>query len=171
MNDFLELAKSRYSVRRYKADPVPDEILAKILDAGHLAPTACNYQPQRIWVIRDAALRAAMKEATPHTFDAPVILAVGYDKGISWKNDLMPVQSGETDAAIVLTHMMLEAWELGIGSCWVGHFNGEKAAELLGLPENIVLTALLPMGYPAEEAHPAHLHGKFRDAAEIVEYR
>ena len=78
-------------------------------------------------------------------------------------------ESGETDAAIVCTHMMLEAWEQGIGSCWVGYFNAQEVARVLELPENVTVSALLPMGYPAENAEPLPLHTQFRPTTEIVE--
>jgi nitroreductase len=104
------------------------------------------------------------------TFGAPVILVVCYDRTRDWKNKLLPgYESGETDAAIVCTHMMLEAWELGVGSCWVGYFNPEQVAQVLGLPENVQVCALLPMGYPAEDAKALPLHSQFRPAEEIVE--
>jgi nitroreductase len=103
------------------------------------------------------------------TFGAPTILVVAYDKERDWKNRLMPgYGSGETDAAIVCTHMMLAAWEQGIGSCWVGYFNAEDVSRTLGLPENIVVTAMLPIGYPAENAEPLALHSSFRDRDDTV---
>ena len=64
--------------------------------------------------------------------------------------------------------MMLQAWELGIGSCWVGWFNAQQVSEILGLPENVTVAALLPMGYPAEDSVPLHLHSKFRAPEDIV---
>ena len=103
------------------------------------------------------------------TFGAPVILVVGYDKERDWKNKLMPgYSSGETDAAIVCTHMMLAAWEQGIGSCWVGYFNSADVESVLGLPENIRVTAMLPMGYPADDATPLALHGSVREYDDTV---
>ena len=103
------------------------------------------------------------------TFGAPVILVVGYDRTRDWKNKLMPgLTSGETDAAIVCTHMMLQAFELGIGSCWVGYFNPQVVAETLGLPENVTVSALLPMGYPAEDAKPLPLHEQVREFADTI---
>ncbi len=168
---FLELAKKRFSVRSFREEPVEDEVLEKILEAGHVAPTACNYQPQRIYVAKSTQAREKLASVCRCTFGAPVILVVGYDDTRDWKNKLAPgYSSGETDAAIVCTHMMLEAEELGIGACWVGYFNAEKVSEVLGLPENVRVTALLPMGYPAEDAKPLPLHSQFRDPGEIVEY-
>ncbi len=168
---FLELAKNRYSVRSFLQKPVEEEKLALILEAGHIAPTACNYQPQRIYVVQSPEAREKLASVCRCTFDAPVIMVVCYDRTRDWKNKVMPgYESGETDAAIVCTHMMLEAEELGLGACWVGYFNADKVAEVLGIPENVTVSALLPMGYPAEDAKPLPLHSQFRDPKEIVEF-
>ena len=167
---FLELAKARYSVRAFKTEPIETEKLNAILEAGKVAPTACNNQPQKIYVVKEEEKRTRLGEVCPCTFNAPVILVIGFDKTRDWKNKLMPgYGSGETDAAIVCTHMMLEAWEQGIGSCWVGWFNADTISEVLGLPENIQVTALLPIGYAADDAKPALLHTSYRDDSEVVE--
>ena len=103
------------------------------------------------------------------TFDAPVILVVCYDRERSWKSKLMPgYESGETDAAIVCTHMMLQAADLGIGSCWVGYFNAQAVSEVLELPENVTVSALLPIGYAAENAKPAPLHTQYRSFTDTI---
>ena len=166
---FQELAKNRYSVRSFRETPIEKEHMDLILEAGRVAPTACNFQPQKIYVARRAEARAKLASVCRCTFGAPVILVVGYDRTRDWKNKLMPgLTSGETDAAIVCTHMMLQAADLGIGSCWVGYFNPEQVAEVLGLPENITVTALLPIGYPAENAEPLPLHSQYRELSDLV---
>ena len=166
---FQELAKNRYSVRSFRETPIEKEHMDLILEAGRVAPTACNFQPQKIYVARSAEAREKLASVCRCTFGAPVILVVGYDRTRDWKNKLMPgLTSGETDAAIVCTHMMLQAADLGIGSCWVGYFNPEEVAEVLGLPENITVTALLPIGYPAENAEPLPLHSQYRELADTV---
>lgn len=166
---FLELAKARYSVRKFKKDMIEDAKLNAILEAGRVAPTACNFQPQKICVVKSEEIRQKIAEVCRYTFDAPVILVIGYDKERDWKNKLMPgYNSGETDAAIVCTHMMFEAWEQGIGSCWVGYFNADEVSRTLNLPDNICVTAMLPIGYPADEAQPAHLHSMYRDLDDTV---
>ena len=167
---FQELAHARYSVRSFQDRPIAEEHLNLILEAGRVAPTACNFQPQKIYVAKSAEAREKLASVCRCTFGAPVILVVCYDRERDWKNKLMPgYESGETDAAIVCTHMMLQAFELGIGSCWVGYFNPKTVAETLGLPENVTVSALLPMGYPAEDAKPLPLHSQFRDLADTVE--
>ena len=166
---FLELSKARYSVRSFKSQPIEDDKLNCILEAGAVAPTACNNQPQKIYVAKSEDARKKLASVCQCTFDAPVILVVCYDRTRDWKNKLMPgYTSGETDAAIVCTHMMLEAAELGIGSCWVGYFNGDQVSEVLGLPENVTVSALLPIGYPTDDAKPYSLHTQYRDLADTV---
>ena len=166
---FFELAKNRYSVRSFKKEPISQEHMALILEAGRIAPTACNNQPQKIYVAKSAEARGKLASVCRCTFGAPVILVVCYDRERDWKNKLMPgYESGETDAAIVCTHMMLQAFELGIGSCWVGYFNAQAVKDALGLPENVTVSALLPMGYPAEDAKPLPLHEQVREFADTI---
>ena len=145
MNAFISLARARYSVRKFKDAPISEESLHRILVAGQLAPTACN------------------------GFNAPVILCVCAETDRTWKNPLEDgITSAEQDAAIVATHMMLAAWEEGIGSCWVGYFPPSKLAEVLGLAQNHKPVLLMPMGYPAEDAAPSPLHEKTRSLDELV---
>ena len=166
---FQELAKNRYSVRSFRETPIEKEHMDLILEAGRVAPTACNFQPQKIYVARSAEAREKLASVCRCTFGAPVILVVGYDRTRDWKNKLMPgLTSGETDAAIVCTHMMLQAADLGVGSCWGGYFNPDKVAAVLGLPENLTVSALLPIGYPAENAEPLPLHSLYRELADLV---
>lgn len=168
---FLDLAKARYSVRKYTQQPVEDEKLAAILEAGKAAPTAVNYQPQRIYVLKSPEARARMATVCRYTFNAPVLLLVCYDKSRCSKNPLMPgYTSGEADATIVCTHMMLAAWEQGLGSCWVGYFNADEISRTFGLPENVRPIALLPIGYAAADSHPAADHFECRPDAEMIEF-
>lgn len=167
---FLNLAKERYSVRSFRKDAIEKEKLQVILEAGRVAPTACNKQPQKIYVVKSEDVRQKLASVCRFTFDAPTILVVGYDRERDWKNRLMPpYTSGETDAAIVCTHMMLAAWDEGIGSCWVGYFNADEVSAVLGLPEQVRVTALLPIGYAAEDAAPMDLHGIYRDYEDTIE--
>ncbi len=166
--NYNELIRERYSVRKYKDTPIPCEIVDRIIDAAMVAPTACNNQPQKIYIARKKETIDKLKECTPFTFDAPLVMVIGYDKTRSWYNKRMPgYESGETDSAIVTTHMMLAAWDEGIGSCWVGVFNADDVARALDLPENIRVTALMPMGYADMEAGPRH--SQFRERADVVE--
>lgn len=167
---FQELARARYSVRSFRNTPIEEEKLNLILETGRIAPTACNNQPQKIYVAKSEESRKKLASVCRCTFDAPVILVVCYDRTRDWKSKLQPgYESGETDAAIVCTHMMLQAFELGIGSCWVGYFNAQAVSEVLGLPENVTVSALLPMGYPSESAEPLPLHSQYREFSDTIE--
>ena len=158
---FLQLAKDqRYSVRKFKDQAVEKEKLDLILEAGRIAPTACNYQPQRILVIEDAAAHEKLKQCTSWYFGAPVALMVCYDKTTCWKNKTNGTIGGDVDASIVTTHMMLAAAELGLGTTWVGAFNHQKARELFDIPDYLVPVALLPIGYPADDVEPHPWHFK-----------
>ena len=166
---FLELAKARYSVRSFIDQPIEEDKMHQILEAGHVAPTACNNQPQKIYIAKSEDALKKLASVCRCTFGAPVILVVCYDRTRDWKNKLQPgYESGETDAAIVCTHMMLEAAELGIGSCWVGYFHPDRVSEVLGLPENVTVSALLLLGYPAEDAKPLPLHSQYRELTDII---
>ena len=168
---FLQLAKDqRFSVRRFKEQVVEKEKLDLILEAGRVAPTACNYQPQRILVIEDTAAREKLKQCTPCHFDAPVVLMICYDKTTCWKNKISGTIGGEVDASIVTTQMMLEAAELGLGATWVGAFNHQKVRELFDIPDYLVPVALLPIGYPADDVEPHPWHFKRFDVGHTVFY-
>ena len=165
---FLELMKDRYSVRSFKTQPIEEEKLALVLEAWRIAPTACNNQPQRIKVIVDAAELAKVDKCTPCRFNAPVVLLVCYDKTVCWKRSFDGANSGSIDASIVATHMMLAAKEADLGSCWVMYFDPAKTIKLFALPENLVPVAMLPIGYPSEDAAPADLHNQRVELEEIL---
>lgn len=168
--EFLELVRKRYSCRKFLEKEVEQEKIEKVLEAGRLAPTACNFQPQRILVITDAEKREALKECTKFTFDAPVILAVCYDKTESWKRKYDGQDEGVVDSSIVSTHMMLQITELGLGSTWVASFDPSKAREILKIPENLEIVNLLPFGYPAEDGMPSAMHEKRKTLEKIVSW-
>jgi len=168
MQAFLKLAKARYSVRSFKPQPIKPEELAQVLEAGRVAPTACNNQPHRIKIITGTADLAKIDKCTPCRFGAPTVLLICYNRAICWERKYDSANSGEVDASIVTTHLMLAAQEVGLGTCWVMYFDPAKLAELFALPENIVPLALLPIGYPAEDAVPADLHEQRLPLNEIL---
>jgi nitroreductase len=166
--DFLELAKERYSVRIYSDEPVEEEKINKILEAGRIAPTAHNNQPQRIYVIQSKEAREKVKKCTRYSFNAPIILLLCYDEDESWfgQND----RFGSIDPTIVGTHMMLEATELGLGTVWVGSFNAEITKSEFALPSNIIPVAFLPLGYPFHTSEPSAMHNSRKKLLETVRY-
>ena len=168
--DFLSLAQNRYSVRKFSSEPVAQEHIEHILQAGMVAPTAKNLQPQKIFVIQSAEALAKLPECTDCHFNAPLAMLICCDHNISWRRDCDGANSGEIDIAIVNTHMMLAAAELGVGSTWVMWFNPEAVKEKFNLAENLEPVAFLMLGYPAENAHPSRLHTQSRSMDEIVSY-
>ena len=166
---FLQFAKEqRYSVRKFRPQPVEREKLELILEAGRVAPTACNYQPQRILVIDEEDGLEKLKQCTSYHFDAPLALMICYDKTTVWKSKTNGTISGDVDASIVTTHMMLEVAELGLATTWVGAFDHQKARELFSIPDYLVPVALLPIGYAAEGVEPNPLHWKRFDMDHTV---
>lgn len=165
---FLELAEKRYSCRKFSDREVEEEKIEALLKAAQLAPTAVNFQPQRILVITDKEKIKSLDEngCTRYTFNAPLMMVVCYDKGKSWKRSFDGKDEGIVDASIITTHMMLEAVELGLGSTWVGAFDPAKAREILEVPENYEIVSLLPIGYPAME--PGERHHKRIDISEFT---
>lgn len=166
--DFIDLAASRYSVRDFSPKPVEEEKIEKILLAAKVAPTAVNRQPQKVYVVKSPEAVAKLAAIRP-LFGAPMALIVCYDDTLSWKNARdSGHDSGDVDAAIVTTHMMLQAWELGIGSCWIGAFSPATVAEAFGIPSNEHPVVILPIGYPAEGCKPSPMHLIYRSSAELV---
>ena len=166
---FSELVKQRYSVRKYDSRPVEAEKLAMILEAGRLAPTAVNYQPQRILVVQGEDMEK-MKGCSPCIFGAPVVMEVCYDKNASWKSRTGR-EIGDVDGGIVLTQMMYQAEELGIGSLLVGLYQEPLLRERFRIPENYEIVCLLMLGYPTADCEPhPKLHADRKSLEETVFY-
>lgn len=169
--DFLEFSRKRYSVRSYSSQKVEKEKIDKILQAAMIAPTAVNYQPQKIYVLKSSEALQKIRSLTKSTYDAPLVFLVCSDTNRSWHSPFVHgYNSGEMDASIVCTHMMLEAEDLGLGSVWVLLFDPIKVREAFGLPKNIIPHCLLPVGYPSATAEPYRpWHDVFRDMDDISE--
>ena len=166
---FTQLVEQRYSVRNYDSRPIESDKLEKILNAGRLAPTAVNYQPQRILVIQGEDMEK-FRDCTPFKFGQPVVLVVCYDKKESWKSR-SGREIGDVDGGIVLTSMMYQAEELGIGSCVLGIYKEAVLRERFSIPEQLEIVALLTLGYPAEDAKPNEkLHYSRKELSDTVCY-
>lgn len=166
--DFLDLAKSRYSVRKFKTDLVPDDYVDKILEAAKVAPTACNNQPIKVLVLNSTEAKEKIKKCTKYHFDAPLIMIVCYDSDLCWNRPFDNKTSGDVDASIITTHMILEAYSLGIGSTWVMYFDPSIVSKEFNLPKNIVPVSIVPMGYPADDCVPSSKHTAYKDMKDIV---
>lgn len=168
--DFEKIITDRYSVRKFKNEHLPQEVIDKILNMGHKAPTGCNYQPQRTLVFNTDESIDKLRECTKCHFNAPTAMLVCYNKDESWKRPYDMAMSAGVDAVIVATYLMLAAQNEGVGACWVMHFKPQAMKEKFNIPDNIESAALLVMGYPAEDAKPLDLHFKNRPIEETVIY-
>lgn len=166
--DFEKLIEERYSIRSFRPEHLSKEKILKILDAAHKAPTGCNYQPQRILVLNTDEAIGKLKKCTKCHFDAPTAMLVCYNENESWVRKYDGALSAPVDAAIVATHMMLAAYNEGVGCCWVMHFDPFAVKNEFKIPDNIKPLALLVMGYPSDEATPHEFHSKYRPMDEIV---
>ena len=169
--DFLELAKKRYSVRKYDDRPVEKEKIDLLIEAAMAAPTAKNIQPQRIYVLQSEEAVAKVAALSPCTFGAKALLVFTYSLDEEWHNPLEEgIRSGIEDVSIVATHVMMEAEDLGLGTCWCNFFPNSELEKALGIPENEKSVLFMTLGYPAEDSRPGPLHEPCRPAEEVVKY-
>ena len=166
---FLDMARERWSVRKFAPEQISDEHMARILEAGRNAPSACNYQPQRVLVLQSDEAIAKVRSLTHWAFNAPTVLLVCADLEESWKN-VDGCDSAEMDCAIALDHMMMEAWECGVGSTWVRGFDARVFHREFNLPSTWRIVAMMPMGYPSEKARPSSWHFKRKPAEELYRF-
>jgi len=155
--DFYDVVRKRLSVRSYKPDPVPDEVLNRILDAGRLAPSAKNCQPWKFIVVKDPTIRQALVAACRgqgSVGQAPVVICGCCIEEQVWKRMGGYWSAEAVDITIALEHMMLAAASEGLGTCWIGAFLEAEVKKVLAIPEGVKPIALTPLGYPARESQP-----------------
>lgn len=149
--DVLEAIRTRRSIRAYDSREVEEEKLKRVLEAGRLAPSASNRQDWKFIVVRDSEKRKMLVEAAggqAFVEEAPVVLVVC---GTEPDKVMYCGQPAYTvDTSIALSFMILEACELGLGTCWLGHFDEKRVKEILGIPAGVRVVAMTPLGYPAE---------------------
>lgn len=168
--DFLELAKMRCTTRGFTEGKIDEADLDRILQAGRVAPTACNRQPQRIVVVREPENIRKIDE-THKTFGSPCVLILCQDKRNALVRPVDGKCSGDLDIGIVCDHMMLAARELGIGSVMVGLFDPGLVRKDFAIPAYMEPTALLILGYPKEGfASPERHEGERKPLADTVMY-
>ena len=168
MNSFIELASQRYSVRSFSEKAVEEEKIDEILKAAQIAPTAGNRQPHRIKIVCEKEELEKIDACTACRFGAGHVFIVCYDKTECWTRSFDGATSGDVDASIIATHIILAAQDVGLGTCWVMYFDPKKVCELFNLPENIVPVALIPTGYPSESSAPSDRHTSRKNIAEIL---
>lgn len=148
--DFLEIAKSRYSVRSYKSRKVEQEKLEKILLAAHVAPTAANLQPVRLIVVQEDNGLEKIKKAA-NIYGAPLAIIVCSERTKAWTRPFDGKNVSDIDATILTDHMMMEATSLGLGSVWICYFKPDIIRQEFKLPDTLEPVNILVTGYPDEE--------------------
>lgn len=182
--EFMDVIKSRHSIRKFKSEPVSKEDIESILEAGRIAPSASNLQAWRYIIVKDANVRAKLAKASPVSFfsTAPVIIVCCVDKevlrsqgaryqelqeagaflGVSmaaeeveallkkhdFDNELVVRANLAFNAAISITHMDLRAVDLGLGTCWIGLYDGVILKELLDIDDRYHIVNVLLIGHP-----------------------
>jgi nitroreductase len=157
--DVLEAIKGRRSIRAFKNQDVPAEIVEKLIDAARWAPSAGNIQPWEFIIVRKPEIKRRLAEAAlGQSFieEAPVVIVVCADENCSSQGygvrgkTLYCIQ----DTAAAIQNIHLAAYSLGLGTCWVGAFREEGARKILGIPQGVKPVAIVPVGYPAEAPPP-----------------
>lgn len=149
--DFYEVIRTRRSIRSFRTDPVPDDVLRRILDAARIAPSGSNRQPWKFIVIRDEDLKEKLVPlAGRQVFiaEAPIVIVacgsnINYNRG-GYMGDMSVL----VDVAIALDHLTLAARAEGLGTCWIGSFDNSGIKGLLRIPSEANVVALTPLGYP-----------------------
>jgi nitroreductase len=148
---FLDLILSRRSIRRYEIKDISEEVLRQILEAGRQAPSAVNRQPFRFVVVKDHEI---MKNLCNNLITRFVKFAPVAIVGCADVKSLLTGKWAVVDTTIAMQNMVMAAWTLGIGSCWIGACNEEEVKKMLKIPDKWKVVALITFGYPAEQPKP-----------------
>ncbi len=153
MMDVMTAIQTRRSVRAYRPDPIPPDVLERVTDAMRLAPSACNHQPWHfILVTQPGLIKKLAHAARDQMFltEAPVLIvacglaAQAYPRMGGYWN------TADIDVAIAMDHLTLAATGAGLGTCWIGAFDERPVKELLGIPSEAKVVAMTPLGWPRE---------------------
>jgi nitroreductase len=153
----FEVIQKRLSIRKYREDPIPEDVLLRVLEAARLAPSGKNLQPWKFIVVKDQQIKEELAKASANQkfiAKAPVIIvACGYpDDCYAHMGRYM--KSWPVDVAIALEHLILQACEENLGACWIGAFEEGEVKSILGIPDEVRVLALTPLGYPDETPRP-----------------
>jgi nitroreductase len=149
----LDVIQKRRSVRKYKEDPIPEKTLRRVLEAARLAPSGSNIQPWKFIIVKDKALKEKLAQASAGQFfmaEAPIIIVGCGFPDNCYAHMGRYMKSWSVDVTIALEHLILQAQEEGLGTCWIGSFEEEEVKAILNIPENVKVLALTPLGYPDE---------------------
>jgi len=149
--DVHQAIKNRRSVRSYKSDLVPEDKLARVLEAARMAPSAHNDQDYKFIVVKNPETRKQLADASrsqEFITQAPVVIVAVSLNPEAIMSSGVPTYA--VDVAIAIDHIMLQAWEEGLGTCWIGAFSQDRVKEILSIPDKYKVVALFPLGYPAD---------------------
>jgi len=165
--NFQDIVNSRRSVRSFKSDKIEDEKLQYVLSCAIMAPSACNRQPWKFIVTKDALKE---KICLTHKFswalDAPVVIAVCVNHTESWHRGYDNKDHSDIDAAIATEHLVLAAAEQGLGTCWLCSFNAVECGKILNINPDEEIVALIPIGYEKDKGVTRVITKK--DRAEVI---
>jgi nitroreductase len=153
--DVFDAIEGRKSIRAYKPDEVEDEKLSKVLEAVRLAPSASNRQEWKFVVVKDRDTRRRLAATTygqKFVGEAPVIIVACATESKAIMTCGQPAHT--VDLSIACTHLILEAWEQGLGTCWLGTFSEDEVKRVLGIPDRVRVVTMTPLGYPNEPGRP-----------------
>lgn len=169
--EFTDLIKTRESIRNYDPSrPVSEEVLRRIIDAGRIAPSACNLQPWKFLLVSSPAALEKVRDCYNRDWfrDAPHVLVVVGLMDKSWKRSFDGYNSVETDAAIAMTHIILAAENEGVGTCWIAHFDPAKLRKALGITASQEVYGITPLGYQRPGFNKSG-EKRRKDFSEVVE--
>ena len=168
--NFLNIAKSRYSVRSYSNKKIEKDKLDKILETAQAAPTAANLQPVHLIVVQEEEGLAKINKAA-NIYNAPLAVIVCGDHSKAWKRPFDGKQTVDIDASIKTDHMMLEAHDLGLGSVWICYFKPDIIKNEFNLPNNLEPINILAIGYSNEPPANPNRHSTQRiPLSKLVSY-
>jgi len=152
--DVFEAIRTRRSIRRYENRTVEKDRLTRVLEAARLAPSASNRQPWSFIVVTEPEMREKLRAAYNRDWfvTAPVIIVACVAPGMAWSKE--GEEYSKVDVSIAMEHLILTAWELGLGTCWIAAFKEQEVKNVLGIPDSVRVIAMTPLGYPAEQKDP-----------------
>ena len=157
--DFNTVLQRRYSCRSFSANPVEQEKVDRILEAGRIAPTAVNKQPVHVWAVSCPETLEAIKGVTRSNYGAPLILVFGCRPGDAWVRRYDGKNGAEVDASLVATYLLLAAETEGLATLWVGSFDPALLKGILPAVDGYELVAMINVGYAADGSAPSTMHG------------
>ena len=166
--EFNTVLQRRYSCRSFLGNPVEQEKVDRILEAGRIAPTAVNKQPVHVWAVSCPETLEAIKGVTRSNYGAPLILVVGCRPTDAWVRRYDGKNGAEVDASIVATYLMLAAENEGLATLWVGSFDPVLLKSILPGSDGYELVAMINVGYPSEGSAPSAMHGSRVTMEEFV---